>query len=123
MQPQIWRCKNQECTNLVSDVNQKTIPKEYCSVECREYVNRKKLNEKYKVCTCEYCTRVFRSKKRGTRFCSPLCAVRKARGVKLHSKCEECDKPISIFGRKRFCSKRCKKLSYFKRKVGELSNV
>lgn len=44
MQPQIWRCGNPNCSNIISDVNQKTIPKKYCSDECRQAINRSKHN-------------------------------------------------------------------------------
>lgn len=43
MQPHLWRCGNPNCLKIISDVDQKTIPKKYCSDECRQAINRGKL--------------------------------------------------------------------------------
>jgi len=121
MQPQLWKCGNVSCNNLVSDVNRKTNFKKYCSIECREFVNKEK--RRLKLRPCGFCSKEFIPKKKvTTRFCSPLCATRSSRGVIIHSRCTECLKQISIFGRKRFCSKRCKDLNYFKHRVEVLQN-
>ena len=44
--PQLWKCGNTKCTNLVSDVDRKSKFKKYCSIKCREFVNQKKHRER-----------------------------------------------------------------------------
>ena len=89
MQPEIWKCGNPNCTNMVSNVDQKTIPKKYCSDECRQAINRSKRNAKY--------VKSQRYDKRNTRptwvkcsGCSddmlPLVANTTKNGIKYHFK-------------------------------------
>ena len=124
MQPQIWRCKNPDCSNLVSDVNQKTIPKEYCSNSCRDSFNRKKFNERHKQNICEYCHRLFiPKKKRTTRFCSLQCNWRNLRGIPIQKKCTNCKCLIKHSKNKQYCSTRCKWIHYHTTKLLELENA
>ena len=103
MQPQIWRCKNTECTNLISDVNQKTIPKLYCSQECRDRVN----NLKKKVRFCKVCNISLIGRNGKTRYCSHKCYWKTR--VKGSSICSVCNKEflLVLYGRKKYCCSKC----------------
>lgn len=46
VRPQIWKCGNLSCNNLVSDVDRKSKFKKYCSSMCRDFVNQKKHRER-----------------------------------------------------------------------------
>lgn len=107
MQPQIWRCGNPECTNLISDVNQKTIPKTYCSTACRDTVNRKKFNQKHKMRTCVICGCSLEGRNRKTKYCSTTCYWKTR--VKGKSTCSICSTEFELvlYGRKKYCSPKC----------------
>lgn len=131
MQPQIWRCGNPECTNLISDVDQKTIPKTYCSTACRESVNNRKRNEKNRLVKrifvprpCEFCSKIFIPKKKNTtRFCSHLCSVRSFRGNKININCGNCGITFKSKKNKQYCSEKCRITRLFKRKMEALNNA
>jgi len=130
VQPQIWKCGNVSCKNLVSDVDRKSKFKKYCSSDCRNYVNQKNRREREKKKKlprlvepriCQYCQKSFTpKKKRTTRFCSLKCNWRKLRGVTLEKFCINCKCSIKHSKNRQYCTRRCKLIHYHKDKLQSL---
>ena len=130
MQPQVWKCGNSSCKNLVSDVYRKSSFRKYCSVLCRDKVNqekRKQRKQRKQILRiipskpCEYCKKIFTPKKKSTtRFCCKRCNFRALRGVVIHKQCDQCKKTIESLSNRKYCSKRCKLIHYHLDKLKEL---
>lgn len=125
--PQLWKCGNLECKNLVSDVSRKSKFKKYCSTDCRNYVNQKNRRERDKKKSiarvlepraCNACGKSFiPKKKRTTKYCSMLCSVRVRRGNKINIECRNCGIELKSMRNRQFCSLKCRLVNFHKNKL------
>ena len=113
MAPDLWKCENPTCPNLISNVGTKNQRKRFCSDYCRNKIYYEKKGRRHEKVVleprpCEYCNKIFKPKRASTaRFCSKSCNWRDLHKVKLCVSCVLCGAPIKPFGKKIHCTRRC----------------
>jgi len=131
--PEVWKCGNPECNQLVSDVDRKSKFKKYCSTACRTYVNdnhrrernhKKILKRKVEPRPCKACGKKFTPlKKRTAQYCSTICNIRVCRGNRVMVPCGNCGVQIKSMRNTQFCSAQCREINFHRTKLEELQHV
>ena len=117
-----WPCVN--CgKEILNDCGQKTIPRKYCD-SCK--IIRQRMRNRVTTkpgpinAICKQCSIAFTTKRSHTMYCSRLCNVRALRKTTLHKNCFECGKEIDGFGRRKYCSNKCKLIGFHRMAIQRL---
>lgn len=108
--PDLKKCKNPFCSNLISNVNQKSRERIFCSPKCRYKVHRmSKQDLSPRTCRNQKCRKTFVPNHGKRLFCSWDCYI-KAKNMQVRS-CAICKTFFDLTrdGQRKYCSLTCRK--------------
>lgn len=116
-----WPCK--KCGKELNDCQQRGQPRLYCDDCRRESEALRNKIRKFHKHVCIRCGKSFLSRRRNTQYCSQRCNMHALRNVRVKKNCVICNNNMIPFGKRKYCSNKCKLIGFYKMRLKSLGVI